>query len=197
MDQQDKKALRQERRAQQQKSVERVHRFRSARTWGFMALIVVVAGAAGWVWWFRLGAESGEFSATESCVTHQALAMHEHPHLSIVIDDEPVTIPAQVGIEGFCLRPVHTHDDTGKLHLEAPVRHTFVLGDFFTVWGKTFTRNQILDSIADENHRIVITVDGKEIDTHEHTELSDGQRVEIRYEAVSRQETGAEEEPAS
>src|SRR3989338_11669497 len=68
---QDKKTLRKERREQRKQNIGRARRFRTARTWGILALIVAAAGIAGWVWWFRLSAGSAEFSATESCVNHQ------------------------------------------------------------------------------------------------------------------------------
>src|SRR3989344_9038866 len=85
---QDKKTLRKERREQRKQNIGRARRFRTARTWGILALIVAAAGIAGWVWWFRLSAGPAEFSATESCVNHQTLAMHEHPRLSIIINGE-------------------------------------------------------------------------------------------------------------
>ncbi|OHA47614.1 MAG: hypothetical protein A2806_03270 [Candidatus Terrybacteria bacterium RIFCSPHIGHO2_01_FULL_48_17] len=190
---QDKKTLRKERREQRKQNIGRARRFRTARTWGILALIVAAAGIAGWVWWFRLSAGSAEFSATESCVNHQTLAMHEHPRLSIIINGESVAIPSNIGVNGLCLHPIHTHDGVGTLHLEAPIRHTFVMGDFFTIWGKPFNQSQILDAVADEKHRIIMTVDGRQVETYETTELHDGQHIEIRYEAVAEGENRIDE----
>lgn len=154
------------------------------RMWGIILVIVAIAGAAAWVWWFRLSANTAEFSVTESCVTHERLVIHDHVDLRIVINSEAQAIPANVGIDGLCLRAVHTHDDTAHLHVESPVQRTFTLAEFFQVWGKPFNSTQIFDSVVDENHRIRVTVDGQEVHTYGDTVLHDGQSIEIHYEEI-------------
>lgn len=39
--------------------------------------------------------------------------------------------------------PIHTHDDTGIIHIESPVKRDFTLADFFAVWNKPFSKDQI------------------------------------------------------
>lgn len=46
-------------------------------------------------------------------------------------------------------------------------------------------RTQIFDAATDDSHRIVVTVDGQGVDTYENTIVRNGQRVEIRYEAIA------------
>ncbi|HVA62031.1 MAG TPA: hypothetical protein VNG13_16055 [Mycobacteriales bacterium] len=57
-------------------------------------------------------------------------------HLDIVINDQPVAIPAYIGIDlsGEHLSPLHTFDTTGVLHVETDQPSTFTLGEFFTEW---------------------------------------------------------------
>ena len=66
--------------------------------------------------------------------------IHWHPHLAIVEKGKSVSIPANIGI-GAVHNPVHTHDDTGTIHLEFGGRvrkEDIMLVRFFEVWGKKF-----------------------------------------------------------
>lgn len=62
--------------------------------------------------------------------------LHRHEHLSITIDGAAVTVPAHLGIDRRTGRvsPLHTHDTTGIIHVESPVRRSFRLGQLFTEW---------------------------------------------------------------
>lgn len=88
----------------------------------------------------------------DQCVEHGGkLSMHIHSQLSIVIDGQAQPIPANIGLESFCMRPIHTHDDSGTLHLEFPQTRDVRLGDFFAIWGKRFDQNCVLDRCAEAN----------------------------------------------
>jgi hypothetical protein len=58
--------------------------------------------------------------------------VHYHAHLDVIVDGKPVTVPVNVGIGATSLSPLHTHDPTGILHVEAPKADRFTLGQFFT-----------------------------------------------------------------
>src|SRR5439155_474484 len=76
------------------------------------------------------------------------LAEHIHSHLDIYVNGSPVTVPAAIGIvdpvpdpdEGiasatFIYSPLHTHDASGIIHVEASAPPlTMTLGQFFDVW---------------------------------------------------------------
>ncbi len=116
------------------------------------------------------------------CTTDMATEFHIHPMLKIVIDGIEQTIPADIGITEDCMHPLHTHDATGKIHVESPVQKDFTLGDFFAVWGKDFSSTKILDSIADGNAMITVTVNGTSVDTFENTILHDNDQIVISYD---------------
>jgi hypothetical protein len=69
----------------------------------------------------------------------EAMTMHIHPHLEVVVDGRPMTVPADIGIDrsGLAPRysPLHTHDTSGKVHVESPVVRDFTLGQLLTEWG--------------------------------------------------------------
>src|SRR3989338_2181630 len=70
------------------------------------------------------------------CLTpNLPLLQHTHPHLVITIDGAAQKIPANIGLAA-CERALHTHDDSGTLHVEAQDKREYTLGDFFSVWGE-------------------------------------------------------------
>ena len=50
---------------------------------------------------------------------------------------------------------------------------------FFLIWGETFNENQILDYVVDQDHEIVVTLDGERVDTYEDTVLQDQEVLRI------------------
>ena len=121
------------------------------------------------------------------CLAHEALALHVHPYLRIVIEGRPVEIPTAMGIRnprvdqglavgGSCFEPLHTHDSSGIIHIEGPdPNRQYTLGDFFAVWYATyptieiagkvfpvdFSAGEVLGHKADAAHHVRLLVDGK------------------------------------
>ena len=69
------------------------------------------------------------------CNTTEQLTYHVHAHLSILRNGTQVLVPRYVGITNSCIYWLHTHNDTGVIHMEAPAQTTFTLKQFFDVWG--------------------------------------------------------------
>jgi len=152
--------------------------------------VLLMVGLIGWV---VLAPEDsagdvGPSLATEdtlkSCVNHGGISMHIHPELKIFVNGAEQIIPANVGVEGSCMHPVHTHDTTGKIHLEYPVQKDFLLKDFFTLWGQTFTKDELMGNKVDATHRIRMTVDGVESTEFENLLMKDLQKIELFYEEI-------------
>jgi hypothetical protein len=70
---------------------------------------------------------------------------HIHAWLHIYDDGKPVQVPANIGIDQVAqfLSPLHTHDTSGIVHMEADEEYDFTLGQFMNVWGVKFSDNQI------------------------------------------------------
>ncbi len=121
-----------------------------------------------------------------SCTTDMATEYHIHPFVAVMIDGEKVEIPTDIGIEkSGCMHPIHTHDTTGKIHVESPEAAEFHLSDFFLVWDKPFTKDQIFDSIVDDTHQIRMLVNGKESSEFENLVLNDEDQIVILYESMT------------
>jgi hypothetical protein len=82
------------------------------------------------------------------CNRTEQLNYHVHAHLSLIADGSPEALPALIGIPGGstgtpqCFYFLHTHDTTGVIHIEAPAKTTFTLGQFFAVWGQPLSKDQ-------------------------------------------------------
>jgi len=70
---------------------------------------------------------------------------HIHVHLDVLVDGQPVSVPASIGIDEVHpgISPLHTHDDSGVIHIESPVKRQFSLGEFFTEWGVSLSGDNI------------------------------------------------------
>ena len=90
-------------------------------------------------------------------------ALHIHQHIDIIINGNPVAIPAGIGIDeaaGF-ISPVHTHDTSGVIHVESNTVRDFTLGQFFDIWGVLFTKNALGGYRADTRHTLKVYADDK------------------------------------
>ena len=121
-------------------------------------VIVLVAGGAYVVATNPLGYNANT-PVLEMCINsqHVGLARHDHANLTIIISGSLYRIPGDVGRTPDCMRPVHTHDIDGVIHIESPVPHEFTLHDFFLVWGQPFSQTQIL-TYSRNGHTITMTV---------------------------------------
>ncbi len=68
----------------------------------------------------------------------EAFETHIHTQLTVTVNGAPLTVPASIGIdqETNQIAALHTHDDTGLIHVESPEKHAkYTLQQFLTVWG--------------------------------------------------------------
>lgn len=92
-------------------------------------------------------------------------ALHIHQHLDIFVNDKPVTVPADIGInyDARFISPLHTHDRTGIIHVESDVVRDFTLGQFFDVWGVRFTKDCIGGYCAKGSDKLRVFSNGKPV----------------------------------
>lgn len=121
----------------------------------------------------------------ELCVEHSGgLRAHYHPSLKIIIGGKAENLSANIGVTSNCMRPVHTHDASGKIHVETPDNRDVYLRDFFAIWKEPFGREEIMGNRIDETHRIRMMVADQESQDFENLLLKDGQEITIYYEEM-------------
>lgn len=121
--------------------------------------------------------------------TDDPLVAHYHADISISVNGEFVEIPASVGLnDGDCpMRSLHTHDDTGHIHLEFREENVEApLEAFFDIWGKHMDATGFDDYRVDDNHEFVMFVTEKggqrsQVYDFESLIFKDGQKIELVY----------------
>ena len=79
------------------------------------------------------------------------------------------------------MKGIHTHDDSGRLHIETPSSMPAPLGAFFEIWGESFSEQEILGNYADDEHEVVLTVNGEVNSQYEEYMMEDGDTIDIEY----------------
>lgn len=67
----------------------------------------------------------------------EGTAAHFHSHLDISVNGQPIAVPANIGVDPASgqMSELHTHDERGVLHVEAPTADgRYTLGQVFTEW---------------------------------------------------------------
>ncbi|HEV3237194.1 MAG TPA: hypothetical protein VGZ25_09415, partial [Gemmataceae bacterium] len=64
-------------------------------------------------------------------------AVRIQARVEIFLDGKQIPIPADLGVFGETEDPIHTHGDSGDLHIESPFQRDFELADFLAIWNTT------------------------------------------------------------
>ena len=88
-----------------------------------------------------------------TCDKVEHLVYHNHTKLIIKFQNETHNIPAGIGIiPNDCIFWLHTHDDSGIIHIESPIKTAFSLDQFLKVWNifdnSSFIKNISKNDIA-------------------------------------------------
>lgn len=74
------------------------------------------------------------------CLLNMPEDYHVHTHVSIILNGEALSVPPNVGIvqqqPSRCFYAIHTHDKSGKIHIESGAPGVFTLGQLFNIWGQ-------------------------------------------------------------
>ena len=78
---------------------------------------------------------------------------HHHVHLSLFVNGVQYAIPRGTGMKdpdklkfiyhAACFYWLHTHDETGIIHMEAPTSRFYVLHDYFYLWGEPLNQTNV------------------------------------------------------
>lgn len=162
----------------------RMARARRARQIAWIAGVAVVVGVVAFVWtnrseapapsslpgvltskapWPANGARSAA-RADALGLPPEGTTMHEHANVQIFVNGTQQTVPTDIGINASAgtIQSVHTHDDSGTVHLESSQARTFTLGEFFGVWGVRLTPSCIGGYCNDGQNQLRVYVDGEQ-----------------------------------
>ena len=116
---------------------------------------------------------AGESSGGIPCGSREQLSYHVHAHLTVFVNGKQRAVPLGVGIApprrvtqndggpfvsgGSCFSFLHTHATDGIIHIEAPARVNFSLGQFFDIWEQRLDRTHL----GSHRGRVVAYLNGK------------------------------------
>ena len=76
------------------------------------------------------------------CTPTMLTDYHVHAHVSIFLNGDQLILPQEIGIPrtasgtDACYYTLHTHDESGEVHVEAGAQGTYTLGQLFDIWGQ-------------------------------------------------------------
>lgn len=122
--------------------------------------------------------------ATALGLPAEGTTMHEHADVQIFVHGTKEPIPKDIGIDASkgTIQSIHTHDDTGLVHLESSRSRGFTLGEFFGVWGVRFTPSCLGAYCNEGNNRLQVFVDGDEVTASlQNVQLDDQSVIVVTY----------------
>lgn len=121
----------------------------------------------------------GEQVGDVSCDSggHDA-AFHLHTQLAVYLPDgTSAKVPPDIGVGSSCMYWLHTHAETGELHVEAPASTAATLADFLEIWRRS-SNPTVADAV---NAGLAeVRVMGEVVSDPASIELTDGLGIEIR-----------------
>jgi hypothetical protein len=109
--------------------------------------------------------------AQDNNMNMNPIIMHIHPQLSVLIDNAPIEVPEQIGINPSlwndhsldkfgmqpmpemnmsAMAPLHTHDNSGIIYVESTVNRNYTLGEFLNIWGLNVKGETVNMTVNDE-----------------------------------------------
>ena len=116
------------------------------------------------------------------CNANEQFLSHIHTHLDILVNGQHMYIPPQIGIiPDKCIYWLHTHDETGIIHIESPIKGDFALGQFFDLWKRKLNNSQGFDNVFNGKDVPIVYINGskvpsginyRDIKLHAHDEIA-------------------------
>ncbi|GAC1398170.1 MAG: hypothetical protein NVSMB52_11720 [Chloroflexota bacterium] len=108
---------------------------------------------------------------------------HIHALLHVYVQGQSVTVPANIGISAVdqLESPLHTHDTSGIIHIEAGQPFPFRLADIFAVWGVVFTDHQLVGYKNLGQKTVHVFVNGEHLVDPTHYEIRPHDNIVVAY----------------
>ncbi len=119
-------------------------------------------GASGLTGPVLAGLDSAAHGSTVDgiqCQGSEQAVYHIHAHLAVFVNGAQRSVPYGIGIpggtatreasggpyvgSGACFYWLHSHDQSGVIHIESPAQKLYTLGDYFAIWGQPLTGGQV------------------------------------------------------
>jgi hypothetical protein len=148
-----------------------------------LALVIIIIGNIG---------HEEIARAQDGNVDMNPIIMHIHPHLSVLVNNMPFEVPAQIGIDPplwkdhslddfgmqsmpemdmVAMAPLHTHDGSGTVHVESTTNRDYTLREFLNIWGLNL-----------DGKKVKMTTDGEPVSDFKEHIFRDGEKIKLEVQ---------------
>jgi hypothetical protein len=107
--------------------------------------------------------------------------VHHHALIHIYNDGLLIPVAPNIGIHKPAYSSIHTHDQTGVIHMESDVPHDFTIGDFFYIWGVRFGKASLGNLVNKGDKQVRVYVNGKLVPDPVHYVMKDQDNIVVGY----------------
>ena len=109
------------------------------------------------------------------CIDSDNLPYQAYVNVFVNVDRQPMEVPVDIGITDDCLRPIHTHDNSGLVHIVFDSSYEFRLGHFLWYWNFNI-----------QEYDAKVYVNGIEQEKYLGTVLQDGMSIIMEFKSKSK-----------
>jgi hypothetical protein len=129
---------------------------------------VLIAFSAGIGVYYTMGINSNPQNNLTiggiECNSMEQLQYHIHAHLDVYVNGHQIYIPPQIGIiDDKCIYWLHTHDSTGIIHIESPIKKEYTLGQFFQIWKSKLGNSSSFEEVLGGKQVPTVYVNGTKV----------------------------------
>lgn len=111
-------------------------------------------------------------------------SFHIHALLHVFVKGQAFPVAANVGVTRGIESPLHTHDTSGIIHIEAGQPFPFKLSDFFAIWGVKFSATQLGDLKNHGEDSVQVYVNGQKVNDGPGHVLAAHDNIVVAYGAL-------------
>ena len=119
------------------------------------------------------------------CAGAEQFVFHIHTQFNITFNNQSYPIPAGIGIiPNNCIYWMHTHDDSGLIHIESPIKKEFTLGQILDIWNRFNSSDTVVQNITNNNVNgtLLVYINGTQMNSstdHRDIELKDRGNISL------------------
>ena len=108
---------------------------------------------------------------------------HIHALVHVYVNGKPVTVPSDIGLDiaTNTFSPLHTHDTSGIVHMEADRTYSFTLGQFFAVWGVKFSNGQVGPYKDHDGEKLQVYLNGERVSDPVNLVMKEHDSISVGY----------------
>lgn len=150
---------------------------------GALLCLICVVGLSLLLYHTALTQSTYDGLPTVPCIDYTKPILQDfHVTIAIQINGRSRQLDPTIGHDyGNCLHDIFTNDSSGVVYVQSNDNEQFSLGQFFDVWKKTFTPQQIFSFQTSSSHNIEVLVNNQRVEEYRNIILKPNQHILVIY----------------